>query len=104
MAKVSKRAPTDEAALAAGVAALAMLGITTDQRVRFRRTEGGRWLEGTAKNREPDGSLGLQDARGRRRSIPIEAVEVQVRGPRGGRVWAPLVDVAAAIEQLDLFK
>lgn len=104
MAKVSKRAPTDEAALAAAVDALATLGITADQRVRFRRTEGGRWLEGTAKSREPDGSLGLLDARGRRRSIPIDAVEVQVRGPRGGRVWAPLVDVAAAVEQLDLFR
>ena len=104
MAKVSKRAPTDEAALSAAVDALATLGLAAEQRVRFRRTDGGRWLEGTAKRREPDGSLGLHDARGRSRSIPIEAVEVQVRGPRGGRVWTPLTEVAAAIEQLDLFR
>lgn len=104
MAKVSKRAPTDEAAIAASVDALVTLGLVRDQRVRFRKAEGGRWLEGTAKRREPDGSLGLQDARGRQRSIPISAVEVQVRGPRGGRVWIPLTEIADADEQLDLFR
>lgn len=104
MARVSKRAPTDEEALVAGVDALATLGLAPEQRIRFRRTDGGRWMEGAVAGLEPDGSLGLHDARGRRRSIPIDAIEVRQRGPRGGTVWIPLVDVAAATEQLDMFR
>ncbi len=104
MARVSKRAPTDEEAIAAAVEALAALGLVPEQRVRFRRSEGGRWMEGVAAGREPDGSLGLHDARGRRRSIPIEAIEVRRRGPRGGTVWVPLTEVAAETEQLDIFR
>lgn len=104
MARVSKRAPTDEEAMAAAVAALAPLGLAPEQRVRFRRSDGGRWMEGAAAGREPDGSLGLHDARGRRRSIPIEAIEVHRRGPRGGTVWVPLTEVAAETEQLDIFR
>ena len=63
MARVSKRAPTDEEALTAAVEALALLGLVPEQRIRFRRTDGGRWMEGVAAGREPDGSLGLHDAR-----------------------------------------
>lgn len=103
MAKVSKKAPTDTRALRAAVEALATLGVHEHQIVRFRREPGGRWIEGTAVALDSDGSLGLHDKRGRRRSIPITDVEVASRGPRGGRIWVPLVEVAAATEQLGLF-
>ncbi len=103
MAKVSKKAPTDTRALHAAVDALGRIGLHEHQTVRFRREAGGRWIEGAAVALEADGSLGLRDKRGRRRSIPIDDVEVASRGPRGGRVWVPLVDVAAATEQLGLF-
>ena len=104
MAKVSKRAPTDEAALSAAVDALATLGIAAEQRVRFRRSEGGRWLEGTAKSREPDGSLGVARCAGPAAVHP----DRRDRGPGARAVWwsgvAPLVEVATAVEQLDLFR
>lgn len=103
MARVSKKAPTDTQALQAAVDALARVGLKQHQVVRFRREVGGRWIQGTAMALDADGSLGLCDTRGRRRSIPIDHVEVATRGPRGGRVWVPLADVAAASEQLGLF-
>ncbi len=103
MARVSKKAPTDKAAAQASVDALERIGLTPGQRVRFRKVESGRWLEGSAAGIEPDGSLGLHDARGRRRSIPIDAVEVQGVGPRGGKVWEPFESVAARDEQLGMF-
>lgn len=103
MAKISKKAPTDTRALRAAVDALAGLGLHEHQSVRFRREPGGRWTEGTAVALEADGSLGLRDKRGRRRSIPVDDVEVASRGPRGGRIWVPLTEVAAATEQLGLF-
>ena len=36
------------------------------------------------------------------RSLPLGAVEVRDRGPRGGVVWVPLEDWAARTEQLRL--
>lgn len=103
VARVSKKAPTDTHALAAAVDALGRIGLQAHQTVRFRREPGGRWIEGSTVALEADGSLGLQDMRGRRRSIPLDDVEVASRGPRGGRIWVPLVDVAATSEQLGLF-
>jgi hypothetical protein len=103
VAKVSKKAPTDIRAFRAAVDALARVGLEEHQTIRFRREAGGRWIEGTAMALDADGSLGLCDKRGRRRSIPIDHVEVASRGPRGGRVWVPLAEVAAATEQLGLF-
>jgi hypothetical protein len=103
VARVSKKAPTDRQAFEAAVDSLARVGLHEHQTVRFRRGAGGRWVEGTAVALEADGSLGLRDKRGRRRSIPIDDVEVASRGPRGGRIWVPLGDIAAATEQLGLF-
>lgn len=103
MARISKKAPTDTDALRAAVEALASLGLAEHQLVRFRREPAGRWMEGMTVALDADGSLGLRDVRGRRRSIPIVDVEVASRGPRGGRVWVPLAEVAAATEQLGLF-
>lgn len=104
MARVSKKAPTDRGPAEAAIAALDSLALQVGQRIRFRKADGGRWLEGVAAGREPDGSLGLHDARGRRRSIPVTHVEVQIRGPRGGKVWEPLVEHAAREVQLGMFE
>ncbi len=103
MARVSKRAPTDTRALQAAVDALGEVGLRAHQRVRFRRGPAARWTEGVALALDADGSVGLQDARGRRRSIPVEDIEVPARGPRGGRVWVPLREVPTDSEQLGLF-
>lgn len=103
MAKIAKKAPTDHAALRSAVEGLATIGLHEHDTVRFRRDAHGRWIEGTASALEADGSLGLRDTRGRRRSIPIEDVEVAAHGPRGGRIWVPLCDIASADEQLGLF-
>lgn len=60
-------------------------------------------MEGTVAGIDGDGSLGLYDTRGRRRSIPFADIEVLTEGPRGGRVWRPLPDVVGDAEQLGLF-
>lgn len=78
------------------------LGIRAGDQVRFRRKPEGRWLLGTAHRREKDGSLGVRDAKGAARAIPIELVEVRCRGPRGALTWEPLPERAARTEQLKL--
>ena len=92
MARVSKRAPTDEEAIAAAVAALARLGLVPEQRVRFRRSDGGRWMEGVAAGREPDGSLGLHDRRaagdGRSPSRRSRSTGVALGAGRSGCPWS----------------
>lgn len=82
---------------------LASIGLEPGAEVRFRRSGGEHWLAARVLAREADGSVGLRDARGRLRAIPIERIEVSERGPRGGRVWTPLAEVAARTEQLGLF-
>jgi len=80
-------------------AALAELGLRVGARVRFRRRKNERWRDAVVERRERDGSLGLRDERGAARSITIEAIEVRSTGPRGGAIWAPLAEVASAVEQ-----
>ena len=82
---------------------LRSLGLRRGDQIRFRRGPGDRWLPGKVLGREADGSVDLRDARGRSRAIPVDQIEVAERGPRGGRVWTPLVDIVARTEQLDLF-
>ena len=103
MTRVSKPAPTDPTAHAAAIEALATVGLREHQKVRFRHLDGSRWIHGTVVGLEPDGSLGLMDARGRRRSIRVTEVDVESHGPRGGRIWVPLTEIASADEQLGLF-
>lgn len=83
---------------------LRSLGLKPGDRVRFRREPNDRWQEGKVIGRERDGSIDLRDARGRSRAIPIDRIEVEERGPRGGTVWTPLAEVEARAEQLDLFE
>ena len=52
--------------------------------------------------READGSLGICDTRGAMRALPLDAVEVRERGPRGGVMWVPLTKWAQRTEQLRL--
>ena len=82
---------------------LRALGLRPGAEIRFRRQPGERWLPGKVMGREADGSVDLRDARGRSRAIPVDLIEVAESGPRGGRVWTPLVEIVARTEQLDLF-
>jgi len=81
---------------------LAALGVTVGAEVRFRRREGGRWHLASVERLERDGSVGLRDRKGAARAIPVDLIEVASTGPRGGRVWEPLTDVAARTQQLRL--
>ena len=81
---------------------LAELGLAPGAAVRFRRRESERWKDATVTRRERDGSIGLHDAKGAARSLPMEMIEVRATGPRGGVVWEPLADRAARTEQMRL--
>jgi hypothetical protein len=71
--------------------------------VRWRATPtGGRWRTGKVTRRERDGSVGVTDGRGLARSLPVERLEVSGTGPRGARVWEPLIVRASRTEQLRL--
>ena len=78
------------------------LGLAPGDRVRFRRGEAGHWREATVERRERDGSVGLRDGKGAARAIPVERLEVRVRGPRGAQTWEPLPEHAARTEQMKL--
>lgn len=81
---------------------LVAIGLPAGSRVRFRPRPTARWLEATVIRREPDGSIGLRDERGRARAIALERLEVATRGPRGGRTWEALAVRADRAEQLAL--
>lgn len=82
---------------------LARLGLRPGEVLRWRPKAGGRWAEGTVTRLERDGSIGLTDAQGRARALPIDRLEVRSTGPRGARTWEPVADRAARTEQLGLF-
>src|SRR5262245_53855436 len=82
---------------------LVALGLRAGMRVRFRRRPTERWQPAVVERVERDGSLGLRDAKGAARAIPLDLVEVAVLGPRGARTWEPAAEVAARTEQLGLF-
>jgi hypothetical protein len=81
---------------------LVELGLARGMRVRFRRDANDRWSTAIVEQVEKDGSLGLRDAKGASRAIPVELVEVETRGPRGARTWEPVSERAARNEQLKL--
>ena len=84
-------------------AGLERVGISAGQRVRFRRRAGQRWHDGVATRLERDGSIGVRDAKGAARAVPMDRVEVRTEGPRGAVRWVPLTDLAAQVEQRRLF-
>ena len=79
-----------------------MLGLVVGDVVRFRRRDTERWKEGTVVRREADGSLGVRDAKGALRALPLDLLEVRTTGPRGGVLWEPIAERAARTEQLRL--
>ena len=81
---------------------LEVLGLSSGEKVRFRRREGGRWHVGVVKGREADGSLAITDEKGAARALPVERVEVAAPGPRGARGWEPVAARAARTEQMRL--
>ncbi|HEV2810156.1 MAG TPA: tudor domain-containing protein [Acidimicrobiales bacterium] len=82
--------------------ALAKLGLSAGDRVRFRRRDGGRWREGVVSGIHKDGSVALHDEDGRARAITSERLELRTTGPRGATTWEPLPEHAARPEQLRL--
>lgn len=79
------------------------IGLRAGDRVRFRRRDGERWHEARVERRESDGSIGVRDAKGAARAIPIERLEVRTTGPRGATVWEAAAVRAARDEQLGMF-
>jgi hypothetical protein len=82
--------------------ALAELGLEEGDEVRFRRRPGEHWKPATVVRRERDGSLGVRDAKGALRALPLDTLEVRATGARGARTWEPLPERAARTEQLRL--
>jgi hypothetical protein len=94
------RAPASDATTPSS---LTEVGLRVGDVVRFRRNDTENWREATVVNREKDGSIGVSDAKGAARAIPIERLQVRTTGPRGGVVWEPLGERAHRTQQLGLF-
>lgn len=98
---MTKRAEPTPAALAES--ALVAVGLRPGDRVRFRRSDGGTWKEARVERRERDGSIGVRDARGASRAIPLDRLQVHTAGPRGGTLWEPATERAKRSEQLGIW-
>ena len=98
---MTKRAEPTPAALAES--ALVAVGLRPGDRVRFRRSDGGAWKEAKVERRERDGSIGVRDARGASRAIPLDRLQVRTAGPRGGATWEPATERAERTEQLGIW-
>jgi len=79
--------------------ALAALGLAAGEAVRFRRADRSRWQPGVVSRLERDGSIGITDANGSARAVPLAQVQVKVRATAR---WEPLAERAARAEQLSL--
>jgi hypothetical protein len=79
------------------------LGIRLGEPVRFRKTDGARWLSGKMSSVAVDGSITIHDANGAARSLRPERIEVRRPGARGKLTWQLLSDVAVTWEQLELW-
>ena len=82
---------------------LAAIGLRPGEPARFRRNEGGRWVEGRLTRVEVDGSVTLHDSDGAARSLRPERVQVRRPGGRGRLTWQFVHHVATTGEQLELF-
>jgi hypothetical protein len=81
---------------------LSILGLRPGERVRWRPAPSGRWLYGSVKGREHDGSIAITEDGGASRSIPVARLEVRTEGARGGERWEPVTVRAGRAEQLSL--
>ena len=82
---------------------LAAIGLRPGEPARFRRNDGGRWVEGRLTRVEADGSVTLHDRDGAARSLRPERVQVRRPGAHGRLTWRFVNEVATTWEQLDLF-
>jgi hypothetical protein len=100
------RATASATAKAADASALAGLGLSVGEEVRFRRPDRSRWQPGVVQRLERDGSIGITDVNGGARAVTLTQISVRVRPRhRGGAPpdrWEPLADRAARAEQLTL--
>lgn len=83
---------------------LLALGLHAGDKVRFRPRPNARWQEAVVVRRERDGSVGVTDAKGAARALPVDRLEVPTVGPRGAAVWESLAEKAEREVQLDLFR
>lgn len=83
--------------------ALLEVGLRPGDRVRYRKKDGGAWQEARVERRERDGSIGVRDANGAARAIPVDRLQVRGTGKRGGTVWEPVIERADRDEQLGIW-
>jgi hypothetical protein len=95
--------PPEPTPAALAESALLVVGLRPGDRVRYRKKEGGAWQEARVERRERDGSIGVRDANGAARAIPIERLEVRGTGRRGGVLWERAADRAERDEQLGMW-
>jgi hypothetical protein len=81
---------------------LSILGLRRGERVRWRPGPSGRWLYGSVRGREHDGSIAVTEDGGAFRSIPVARLDVQTLGARGGERWELVTVRAGRAEQLSL--
>jgi hypothetical protein len=82
---------------------MAAIGLRPGEPARFRRNDGGRWVDGKLTRVEADGSLTLHDRDGAARTLRPERVQVRRPGGRGRLTWQFVSNVATTWEQLELF-
>ncbi|MDQ2650150.1 MAG: hypothetical protein M3Z03_11430 [Actinomycetota bacterium] len=83
--------------------ALLEVGLRPGDRARYRKKDGGAWQEARVERRERDGSIGVRDANGAARAIPVDRLQVRGTGKRGGTVWEPVIERADRDEQLGIW-
>jgi hypothetical protein len=83
--------------------ALLAVGLRPGDRVRYRKKDGGAWQEARVERRERDGSIGVRDANGAARAIPLDRLQVRGTGKRGGTVWEDVRARADRDEQLGMW-
>jgi len=88
---------------ALSVSTLSAVGLRLGEQARFRRLDGGRWVDAKVARIEIDGSVTLHDSNGAARSLRPERVQVRRPGDRGRLTWQYVNDVATTWEQLELF-
>ena len=62
---------------------LEQIGLRTNEAVRFRRGDTGRWVQGRVARVNADGSITLHDIDGSARSLRPDRLEVRRPGSRG---------------------
>ena len=93
--------PTPPTALP--ISTLSAVGLRPGEQARFRRLDGGRWVDAKLARIEIDGSVTLHDSNGAARTLRPERVQVRRPGDRGRLTWQFVSEVATTWEQLELW-